>query len=125
MKKVYINNATEQSRRDDLESLGYILLRCLLGELPWETLEAGPEQDDDEVMKVAKSKKMIEMLCGDLPAEFGTYMAYVRRLGFKERPDYSYLRFMFSRLFNSRKFEHDDVFDWTEKRFEELYDITS
>lgn len=100
-------------------------MRCLPGELPWDSLEAAPGKDDDEVMKAAKSKKMIETLCGGLPSEFGTYMAYVRSVGFKERPDYSYLRFMFSRLFLSRKFEHDGVFDCTEKRFLELLALDS
>lgn len=52
-------------------------------------------------------------------------MRYVRSLEFQARPDYSYLRYMFSKLFLVRKFEHDDVFDWTEKRFQELVDLES
>lgn len=55
MIKRHANGSTEQSRRDDLECLGYVLLRCLLGELPWESVEAGPEQNDDDAMKRAKS----------------------------------------------------------------------
>lgn len=76
-------------------------------------------------MKAAKSRKMVETLCDGLPAEFGIYMAYARSLGFKERPDYAYLRFMLSRLFLSRRFEYDNIFDWTEKRFQELQEVDS
>ena len=63
-----------------------------------------------------------EQLCeGVLPCEFATYINYTRSLGFDDRPNYTYLRRLFCRLFCSRKFRHDNVFEWTEKRFHEIY----
>lgn len=47
-------------------------------------------------------------------------MSYVRELDGQDRPDYKYLRNLFDRLFRSKGFEHDNVFDWTTREFERL-----
>lgn len=63
-----------------------------------------------------------EQLCeGLLPNEFATYINYTRSLAFEDKPDYAYLRKLFSRVFRSRGFRYDNVFDWTEKRFIEIH----
>ena len=54
-----------------------------------------------------------------VPPKFASYINYVRRLGFNERPDYAHLRQLFRRLFRARGYKHDAVFDWTEKLFYE------
>ena len=62
-----------------------------------------------------------EALCnGVLPGQFATYIDYTRSLGFDDKPDYLYLRRLFNRLFATEGFKHDNVFDWTEKRFQEI-----
>lgn len=53
-----------------------------------------------------------------LPAEFITYMNYIRGLDDQDKPDYKYLRGLFGRLFRRKGFEHNKVFAWTMREFE-------
>jgi hypothetical protein len=109
----------EQSRRDDLESLGYILLYFLRGRLPWAQLEAETKAQKYELMMEVKKNIDIDELCDQVPREFADCMDHVRALKFEDKPDYSYLRRVFRKLFIRRRFEYDNVFDWTIKRYME------
>jgi casein kinase 1 delta/casein kinase I family protein HRR25 len=79
---------------------------------------------DDE--KDARIKEMKEGLSGEalydsfLPREFAAYIDYTRRLTFDNKPDYSYLRRPFHRLFRAEGFEYNHVFDCTKKLFDEM-----
>ena len=69
----------EQSRRDDLESIGYILVYFYLGVLPWQGLQGG--RNKDEKYKKIKEKKLnttIEHLCRHCPTEFVQYITMCR-----------------------------------------------
>ena len=81
----------ELSRKDDLESLGYVLIFLLKGALPWQNLNVS---DKEKTKKVGEMKAKItpEELCKDLPIELTNYMTYVKSLMFVEDPDYNYLR---------------------------------
>lgn len=89
----------EQSRRDDLESLGYILLYFLRGSLPWQGFRANTKKQKYE--KIHEQKRMISIddLCSGLPREFSSYFNYVRSLKFPDKPDYAGLRKRFRDLF--------------------------
>ncbi|KAM3553512.1 hypothetical protein ARSEF4850_006881 [Beauveria asiatica] len=63
----------------------------------------------------------VTTLCEGLLGEFATYATYTRSLGFKDRPDYAYLRRLFRNAFSARGFRYDNIYDWTEKRFREIY----
>ncbi|KAI0044848.1 putative casein kinase I [Auriscalpium vulgare] len=76
----------QQSRRDDLGSLAYILVYFIRGSLPWQTLT-----DDDSIFAKTKSCTPAT-LCHDLPAEVSAFVAYVQTLAFEAEPDYAYLR---------------------------------
>eukprot|EP00955_Chlamydomonas_euryale_P006528 69138-Chlamydomonas_euryale.AAC.1 len=89
----------EQSRRDDLESLGYVLLYFLRGSLPWQGLQAATKKQKYEKISEKKMKTPFEVLCKGFPQEFVTYFEYVRSLRFDEKPDYAYLRRLFRDLF--------------------------
>jgi hypothetical protein len=115
---------SEQSRRDDLESLGYTMIYFARGSLPWQGLKAATEDERNEIIKDKKMTISVEELCGPLPKEFATYLKYVRNLGFDEQPNYSYLRKLFSNLFLREGFEHDNVFDWTFKKFFLIHEST-
>jgi len=82
----------DPSRGDDFESLGYMAFCFLLGSLPWQGLK--PPNRQGYYRLVFERKKMIEVaeLCHGLPAEFATYMSYIRGLCDQGQPDYKYLQ---------------------------------
>lgn len=78
----------EQSRRDDLESMGHVFVYFLKGELPWQGLKAPTNKLKYEKIGERKQKIPVKDLCGNLPGEFAEYMSRVRGLKFDEEPDY-------------------------------------
>ncbi|KAH8776290.1 casein kinase I isoform delta, partial [Diaporthe sp. PMI_573] len=106
---------------DDLESLGYVFVYLARGSLPWQGLKVATDDEKDARIKEMKESLSAEALCdGFLPGEFVTYINYARGLAFDDKPDYSYLRELFRRLFLAEGLKYDHVFDWTEKRFKEM-----
>jgi len=87
----------ELSRRDDIESLVYILIYFLCGSLPWQDLNFKGKKRQAEVHK-KKLTTTIDALCASLPIEFALCVQYARSLKFTERPDYQYLHDLFSNL---------------------------
>ncbi|NXJ43638.1 KC1D kinase, partial [Ciconia maguari] len=57
----------EQSRRDDLESLGYVLMYFNLGSLPWQGLKAATKRQKYERISEKKMSTPIEVLCKGYP----------------------------------------------------------
>eukprot|EP00667_Euglena_gracilis_P007723 EG_transcript_7802 len=85
----------EQGRRDDLESIGYLLVYLLRGRLPWQGLSI---VDGDANYSVIGEKKLdipLEELCEGLPEEFAEYLYTTRMLGYADEPDYAALRRLF------------------------------
>ena len=103
----------EQSRRDDLESLGYVLIYFLRGSLPWQGLKAATKKAKYEKISDKKMATPVEILCKNFAPEFVTYFMYCRTQRFEDRPDYTYLRKLFRDLFVREGFQFDYVFDWT------------
>ncbi|ODO00109.1 hypothetical protein I350_06734 [Cryptococcus amylolentus CBS 6273] len=93
------------SRRDDMESAGYVFVYCLTGSLPW----LGPLWSDSDQWK---HKISLKDLCKGLPAEFKTYLSYCRSLEYTDKPDYAYCRRLFRDVFVREGYEEDDVYDW-------------
>ncbi|KAI8435935.1 hypothetical protein MSG28_004103 [Choristoneura fumiferana] len=107
----------EQSRRDDLESLGYVLMYFNRGSLPWQGLKAATKRQKYERISEKKLSTPFDELCKNHPIEFQLYLKYCRRLRFEERPDYSHLRQLFRTLFHRQGFTYDYVFDWNMLKF--------
>ena len=103
----------EQSRRDDMESLGYVLMYFNLGSLPWQGLKAATKKQKYEKIGEKKMSTAVEVLCKGFPPEFAMYLNYCRGLGFEEGPDYMYLRQLFRILFRTLNHQYDYTFDWT------------
>jgi casein kinase 1 len=114
----------EQSRRDDLESLGYVLMYFLRGSLPWQGLKAATKKQKYEKISEKKMTTPIEVLCKGYPPEFVTYFQVVRSLRFSDKPDYSYLRKLFRDLFIREGYQYDYVFDWTILKYQQTQALT-
>ncbi|KAL6527701.1 Casein kinase 1-like protein 11 [Orobanche minor] len=110
----------EQSRRDDLESLGYVLMYFLRGSLPWQGLKAGTKKQKYDKISEKKMLTPIEVLCKSYPAEFISYFHYCRSLRFEDKPDYSYLKRLFRDLFIREGYQFDYVFDWTILKYPQI-----
>ena len=103
----------EQSRRDDLESLGYVLVYLSKGILPWQGLRAPTKKQKYEKISEKKLATKIDVLCKGGPEEFATFLNYTRSLRFDDKPDYAYLRKLFRDLFTRENYAYDHVYDWT------------
>ncbi|XP_068343108.1 casein kinase 1-like protein 2 [Pyrus communis] len=106
------HRGVEQSCRDDLESLGYVLTYFLRGSLPWQEVSARTREEEFEKMCEIKESISIEELCRGYPREFAAYLNYCRSLRFDEKPDHAYLRKLFRRLFDRKGYRRDLKYDW-------------
>ena len=100
------------SRRDDLESLGYMLIYLYKNTLPWEHIEA--INKTELVTKLFNIKALIPMntLCKNLPNEMTEYMTYTKSLKFDEKPNYNYLRKLFEIMLKKISNANDLKFSW-------------
>lgn len=106
----------EQSRRDDMESLGYVLLYFLRGCLPWQGLKATTKKQKYERISEKKMSTPVEVLCKGQQTEFAMYLNYCKGLRFDDTPDYLYLRQLFRivyRTVHQSDTPYDNIFDWT------------
>ena len=81
----------EQGRRDDIESIGYVLIYFFFGSLPWQNLKV--KQGESYYDKIGKKKinTSFEDLTKGLPQEFLYYFKYVDSLNFEDEPNYDFL----------------------------------
>eukprot|EP00478_Filoreta_tenera_P000197 GABV01000197.1.p1 GENE.GABV01000197.1~~GABV01000197.1.p1 ORF type:complete len:433 (-),score=140.04 GABV01000197.1:58-1356(-) len=106
----------EQSRRDDLESLGYVLLYFLRGSLPWQGIKAEDKNDKYQKISDKKIATSLDSLCRGFPSCFSQYLEYCRNLHFTDVPDYSYCRRLFRTAFvQAVPHEESFLFDWAIK----------
>ena len=104
----------EQSRRDDLESVGYVLLYFLRGSLPWQGLKVKTKEARYQKILEKKKETSSEELCKNFPEEFQEYVTYTRNLGYTDDPDYDMLRGLFNTLLCDKMGENlDFIYDWT------------
>jgi hypothetical protein len=107
------HNGCEQSRRDDLEAIGYVLLYFLRGSLPWQGLKT--ESLSERYREIGRLKREIKItkMCEGFPLEFTNLLLVARTLGFTEAPDYDYLIGTFETLLKSKDLMPIDwKFDW-------------
>jgi hypothetical protein len=112
-----INNhlGIEQSRRDDLESIGYVLIYFLKGSLPWQGLKAKNAQKKYRMILEKKQSVSIAQLCQGCPSQFAEFLAYTRSLKFDAKPDIPYLRKLFRDMYHAQGCASvGKLWDWTD-----------
>jgi len=110
---IHALEAYEQSRRDDLESVGYVLMYFLRGNLPWQGLKVRSKEDRYKKILERKKETSSEDLCKNYPHEFFEYVDYTRNLEYEENPDYDFLRQKFKDVLKGLNEEMDYIYDWT------------
>ena len=106
-----------QSRRDDLESMIYILIYFLKGKLPWQDVKAKQKEERHKLITEIKSKVTIESLCENTPKEFAELLTYVKNLEFEETPLYTKFYAFFHNLIE--KIDKDSI---QEKNFSYIWE---
>ena len=109
---IYTHKGIEQSRRDDLESLGYMLIHFCKGELPWMNIKAKNKAGKYRKIMEKKIEMKPEILCAGLIDEFREYFKYVRELQFTEEPNYELLFGLLNNAMKKNKIKNDFKFDW-------------
>jgi len=106
----------EQSRRDDIEMIGFVLMYFIRGGLPWQGLPAKTKEEKYEQIKIKKAVTSIEELAVGFPKEFCNFLNTGRKLKFEEKPDYqSYIQ-SFRDLFVKEGYDFDFKYDWIVKK---------
>jgi serine/threonine protein kinase len=101
----------EQSRKDDLESIAYILIYLYKGKLPWQGVRNKDKRERYRLIGEKKEKCTEEELCDGMPKQFYVFLKYIRNLDFDEKPHYSALKNMFVKLNDSKNYKTNN-FDW-------------
>lgn len=100
------------SRRDDMESLGYLLVYLAKGKLPWQNLRSQNKEEKYQQILEKKELTSIDKLCSGLPKEFIQYFKHVKSLRFDEEPCYDFLKGLFLTAFSERRYSFDFHWDW-------------
>jgi len=104
-----------QGRKDDLESLCYMLIYFFLGKLPWQDIKAETEGEKYKKLLNEKKKFNIENYKDTIPKEFRTIFKLIKNLKFNEQPKYSlYIRLLQKIREENQCFDQTDFF-WIKK----------
>ena len=106
----------EQSRRDDLEAIGYVLMYFLRGSLPWQGLHVHKGEDRYKKILTKKRGTSAEELCKGFPSEFAEYINYTRNLEFEADPDYKFLRGLLLSVLEKENQPYDFCYDWVSEK---------
>mmetsp|Transcript_58098 Transcript_58098/g.135330 ORF Transcript_58098/g.135330 Transcript_58098/m.135330 type:complete len:341 (-) Transcript_58098:44-1066(-) len=106
------HKGVEQSRRDDLEAIGHMLIYFLRGSLPWSGLEAKTQEEKYRKIREKKEQVPLDELCEGYPDAFKIYLRITRDLEFKERPNYNALRKLFRDVRDQEGPLEDHDFQW-------------
>ena len=101
-----------QSRRDDLESLGYTIIELAKGCLPWSTITGNTKDELYDKILQSKINTSIDILCSGLPTQFKQYVEYVRKMEYEQEPDYNYLKNLFLSILRERGQTMNYEYDW-------------
>ena len=105
------------TKRDDIEAIGYILVFFLKGEFPWFPVKGNLNNEIFEKWKKIKLNTPLDDLCKDCPKEFKLFIQYSRKLGFTERTHFDILRTLLEDVNHKNNLVVNyNKFDWMEKK---------
>ena len=106
-------------KKDDLESLGYLLLFLLKGGLPWEllafNLDITNEEKTREIFQIKKYHPL-DLLYEGIPEEFKLYINYIKNLPVNHEIDYNYCFNLFYSVFKKNNIINDGIFSWYQEK---------
>lgn len=102
-----VQKGIEPSRRDDIESLFYVLLFLMKGSLPWQNIS----KENLMIYNINKCSKS-EIICKGLPKETIYFLNYCRNIKFEQMPNYNYLRSLLLNILNYINEKNDLHFYW-------------
>ena len=105
----------QQSRRDDLESLFYVITYFFRGNLPWQNLKIKSRQERFNKINEIKKNVSYKILCKNLPKELYDFGIYIKRLNFEEDPNYFYMKKCFYSILEKMNEQPDNNFSWVEQ----------
>lgn len=118
---IYSHFGLEASRRDDLISLGYMLIHLFFGELPWISPRGKNRKEKLQNLHDTKLNWPTSKLCEGLPEEMALYFESVYKLKFAEKPKYSYLIGLFKKMMFENKLENGDgEFEWSSPKIKQI-----
>ena len=106
----------EQTRKDDLESLGLIIIYLYTGQLPWSELKFNTINQAIHVLLKVRQNISLKELCNGMPIEMQVYMKYINDLKFGENPDYDYLKTLFLIVLKKFGQKNDLHFSWIDRK---------
>ena len=109
---IFTHLGFEQSRRDDLEGISYVLIYFLKGSLPWMGMKGKNKKEKYDKIKNKKINTSLDKLCEDLPNEFIDIVNYPRKLKFEEEPNYDFIYGLIEKIMMREKYEMDFKYDW-------------
>lgn len=109
---IYSHQGYEQSRRDDLQSLMYILVYLSKGHLPWMGIKCSDKRKKYELIAMKKLNTTSRELFENLPKESLIIYEYIHSLKFNEKPDYIYIRSHIRSIFLQYHYQYDYIYDW-------------
>ena len=110
---IYAMKGYEQSRRDDIISIGYMIIFLMKRGLPWQAIKGSDYKECYKKLYKMKKDMKLEKLCKGLPIEIIDYMKYANSLKFEEKPNYKILKNFFINILKKNGISFDKyVFTW-------------
>ena len=122
----YVLKGNESSRRDDLISLGYMLIFLFKKYLPWKI--SLKEINRTKYLELINKKESNDngLLFKNLPQEIVEYIIYTNNLKFEQAPDYSYLSSLFKSIIFKMNLNYNKLsFSWITKPNKEAQNMTN
>lgn len=112
---INVHLGLDPSKRDDLISLGYMLLHLLTGKLPWSDFK-GELSQRTSLTYQSKANISIGELCEGFPQGMVLFFEHLFKLGAKETPHYEFLIELFEEMMKEEGYCYELGFEWNLKK---------